>query len=192
MWYYKVRPSCANEGSFSKASFPYRIIASYNDKENLQVSPNQYRWRRLPVPDKDKKVTFIEGLVSLMGAGEPSLKQGVSIYGYSANASMDKTAFYNSDGDFLIVPHSGTLYLKTLNGRLTVKPWEVAIIPRGIKFSVDLEGDSVGWVAETFGYHFSLPELGPIGANGLANPVHFQYPTAWFEDVKEEWRVRCV
>jgi homogentisate 1,2-dioxygenase len=57
-----------------------------------------------------------------MGSGEPSLKQGISIYAYSANESMNKTAFYNSDGDFLIVPHIGTLYVKTLNGLITVKP----------------------------------------------------------------------
>ena len=57
-----------------------------------------------------------------MGAGEPSLKQGISIYAYSANSCMDKTAFYNSDGDFLIVPHHGTLYIKTLFGKLTVRP----------------------------------------------------------------------
>lgn len=64
----------------------------------------------------------MQGLVSLLGAGEPSLKQGISIYAYSANTSMGKTAFYNSDGDFLIVPHKGTLYVRTLTGRLVVKP----------------------------------------------------------------------
>jgi homogentisate 1,2-dioxygenase len=85
------------------------------------VHPNQLRWKRIPEA-KEEKVNFIEGLVSVMGAGEPSLKQGISIYVYSANSSMDKTAFYNSDGDFLIVPHHGTLYVKTLLGRLTVKP----------------------------------------------------------------------
>jgi homogentisate 1,2-dioxygenase len=73
-----------------------------------------------------------------MGAGEPSLKQGISIYVYSANDSMNKTAFYNSDGDFLIVPHKGTLNITTLNGKLTVKPREICVIPRGIKFSVDI------------------------------------------------------
>ena len=103
---------------------------------------------------------------------------------------MGKTAFYNSDGDFLIVPHKGTMFVRTLNGRLVVKPKEILIIPRGIKFSVDVEGEIKGWVAEVFGHHFSLPELGPIGANGLANPGDFESPTAWFEDKKEEWTVQ--
>jgi hypothetical protein len=125
-----------------------------------------------------------------MGAGEPTLKQGISIYAYSANVSMGKAAFYNSDGDFLIVPHKGTLFVRTLNGRLVVKPKEILIIPRGIKFSIDVEGEIKGWVAEIFGHHFSLPELGPIGANGLANPGDFESPTAWYEDKKEEWTVQ--
>ena len=95
---------------------------------------------------------------------------------------MNKTAFYNSDGDFLFVPFSGTLYVRTLTGRLTVKPKEILVIPRGILFSIDVEGEIKGWVAEIFGQHFTLPELGPIGANGLANPGDFEYPTAWYED----------
>ena len=110
------------------------------------------------------------------------MKQGISIYVYSANTSMEKTAFYNSDGDFLIVPHKGTLYVKTLCGRLTVRPREILVIPRGVTFSVELEGDARGWVAELFGHHLSLPELGPIGANGLANPGDFEFPVAWYED----------
>ncbi len=102
---------------------------------------------------------------------------------------MEKTAFYNSDGDFLIVPHSGTLYVRTLNGRLTVAPKEILVIPRGIKFSIDVTGEIKGWVAEVFGHHLGLPELGPIGANGMANPGDFEFPTAWFEDKKEEWLI---
>jgi len=73
-----------------------------------------------------------------MGAGEPTLKQGIAVYAYSANTSMNKTAFYNSDGDFLIVPQGGTLFIRTLFGKMTVAPWEIAIIPRGVKFSVDV------------------------------------------------------
>lgn len=178
VWYYKLRPS-AVEGQYQRSKHPFKIVASYLEKENLDYSPNQLRWK--PIPSvKEGSANFVQGLVSLMGAGEPSLKQGISIYAYSANASMGKTAFYNSDGDFLIVPHRGTLFVRTLNGRLVVKPKEILIIPRGIKFSVDVEGETKGWVAEVFGHHFSLPELGPIGANGLANPGDFESPAAWF------------
>ena len=108
-------------------------------KENIQSTPNQLRWNPIPSVKKGESVNFVEGMVSLLGAGEPSLKQGISIYAYSANKSMDKTAFYNADGDFMIVPHSGTLYVKTLTGRLTVRPKEFLIIPRGIKFSIDVK-----------------------------------------------------
>jgi homogentisate 1,2-dioxygenase len=87
----------------------------------LDYHPNQLRWKAIPSL-KEGSVNFVQGLVSLLGAGEPSLKQGISIYVYSANSSMEKTAFYNSDGDFLIVPQAGTLFVRTLNGRLTVKP----------------------------------------------------------------------
>lgn len=98
---------------------------------------------------------------------------------------MGKRSFYNSDGDFLIVPHSGTLYITTLNGKLTVKPREICTIQRGIKFTIDVDGPIKGWIAENFRGHLELPELGPIGTNGLANPKDFCYPTAWYEDVKE-------
>lgn len=169
---YKVRPSVI-EGQYSKSTYPYKIIASYLQKENIEFTPNQTRWNPIPSVKKDEEVNFVQGLTSLMGAGEPSLKQGIAIYAYSANKSMNKTAFYNSDGDFLIVPHSGTLHVKTLNGILVVNPKEIMVIPRGIKFSIDVKGEIKGWVCEIFGHHFTLPELGPIGANGLANPGDF-------------------
>ena len=87
----------------------------------MEFHPNQLRWKTIPTIKEDK-INFVEGIVSVMGAGEPSLKQGISIYVYSANISMNKTSFYNSDGDFLIVPHAGILYIKTLCGRLTIRP----------------------------------------------------------------------
>lgn len=126
------------------------------NSDNISFNPNQMRWR--PIPEvKEGKVNFIEGMVSIMGSGEPSLKQGISIYVYSANESMGKSAFYNSDGDFLIVPHVGVLRITTLFGKLTVKPKEICVIPRGVKFTVDVDGDSRGWIAEVFGHHLSLP-----------------------------------
>ena len=90
------------------------------------------------------------------------------------------------------MPHKGKLFVTTLMGKLVVEPKEILIIPRGIKFTVDVEGDIKGWIAELYGHHLSLPELGPIGANGLANPKDFLYPTAWFEDKKEEWTVHSL
>jgi len=51
-----------------------------------------------------------------------------------------------------------------------------------MRFSVAVDGASRGYIAEVFDTHFKLPDLGPIGANGLANPRDFETPTAWFED----------
>ena len=118
------------------------------------------------------------------------MKEGIAIYVYSANRSMDNTAFYNADGDFLIVPYHGTLYITTEMGKLVVEPWEIVIIPRGIKFQVEVEGQIKGWVAEIFRGHLELPELGFIGANGMALPKDFHAPVASFEDKKGEFKVR--
>lgn len=47
---------------------------------------------------------------------------------------------------------------------MNVSPGEVAVLPQGFRFAVDLpDGPSRGYVAEVFGTHFQLPELGPIG-----------------------------
>ena len=96
---------------------------------------------------------------------------------------------YNSDGDFLLVPQQGTLDIKTEFGNFTVEPNEIFIVPRGIKFSVGVSGSSRGYILETFDRHFELPDLGPIGANGLASPRDFKYPVASFEDTSGSWQV---
>ena len=88
------------------------------------------------------------------------LKDGIAIYLYSANTSMTNKAFYSSDGDFLIVPQTGTLFIQTEFGKLSVDPLEVCIIPRGIRFSVHVVGNVRGWVAEIFKGHFVIPSLG--------------------------------
>lgn len=93
----------------------------------------------------------------MAGAGEPTMKQGMAIYVYSANKSMIRECFYSSDGDFLIVPHSGTLYIKTNFGKLKVSPKEICVIPRGVKFAVEVVENVKGWVTECFGNHFTLP-----------------------------------
>lgn len=116
---------------------------------------------------------FVEGLVSVGGAGDPSLKNGLAIYLYSANKSMGNKSFFSSDGDFLIVPWEGEHFITTEFGLFTLKPREIIVIPRGIKFSVDCTSPIKGYISEIFKGHFKLPELGPIGANGLANPRDF-------------------
>lgn len=52
----------------------------------------------------------------------------------------------------------------------------------GMRFSVAVDGPTRGYIVEVFDTHFKIPDLGPIGANGLANPRDFEIPTAWYED----------
>lgn len=93
---------------------------------------------------------------------------------YACNANMEREAFYSSDGDLLIVPQEGTLLLKTEFGLLRVEPLEIVVVPRGIKFAVDLlDGKAKGYLCEVYKGHFILPDLGPIGSNCLANPRDF-------------------
>ncbi|CAH1400771.1 unnamed protein product [Nezara viridula] len=181
-WLYRIRPSVIH-GIFKKVD-QNRITINWNERP---PNPNQIRWRPFPLPSTN--VDFVEGIYTVCGAGDPRLRVGLAIHIYLANTSMKNKAFYNSDGDFLIVPQLGTLDIKTEFGRLIVEPNEICVIPQGIKFSVDLNGASRGYILEVFGSHFSLPELGPIGANGLAYAKHFEYPTARYEEIEEKYMI---
>lgn len=146
---------------------------------------------------KDKSVDFVNGLFHVAGAGCPQMKEGFGILQYTCNSSMKDSALCNSDGDMLIVPERGILVIQTEMGTMQVQPTEIAVIPRGIKFSVQLkdphqEGQHQqnneekltwrGYIAEIYHSHFVIPDLGPIGANGLANPRDFDVPVATYED----------
>jgi len=120
-----------------------------------------------------------------VGAGCPGMKDGLSISNYSCTESMtpNKKAMYSADGDILIVPQDGTLRITTEFGKLTVASQEICVVPRGVKFSVDLEAEKArGWICEVFKGHFAIPDLGPIGSNGLANERDFLAPVAAYED----------
>ncbi|RYD82426.1 MAG: homogentisate 1,2-dioxygenase, partial [Sphingomonadales bacterium] len=121
---------------------------------------------------------FVDGLTSFAG------NAGVGVHLYAANRSMERRAFFNADGELLIVPQQGRLKIVTELGLIDIDPLEVALIPRGVRFRVELpDGAARGYVCENGGHPFRLPELGPIGANGLANVRDFEMPAAWFEDV---------
>ncbi len=121
--------------------------------------------------------------MTVAGAGAPELRRGCAIHLYCANRDMDRRALYDADGDLLLLPQQGALTLLTELGPLAVAPGQIAIIPRGLVFSVLLDQPLArGYVAETYGRHFQLPERGPVGANGLADARHFQAPAAWYED----------
>jgi homogentisate 1,2-dioxygenase len=139
------------------------------------------RWDPLPMPVEP--TDFIDGLVTMAGNGDPHAQTGCGIHIYAANRSMSERFFYDADGELLIVPQQGRLRLATELGRLDVEPQEVAVVPRGIRFRVELlDGSARGYVCENFGVPFRLPEHGPIGSNGLANPRDFLAPSAWYED----------
>jgi homogentisate 1,2-dioxygenase len=144
------------------------------------VSPNQLRWSPLPIPDRP--TDFIDGLMTFGGNGSPQSQSGCGIHLYAANSSMTR-AFFDADGELLIVPQQGRLLLSTELGRLVVEPLQIAVIPRGLRFRVELlNGAARGYVCENFGAAFRLPDLGPIGSNGLAGERDFLAPVAWYED----------
>ena len=174
-WLYRIRPSVIHD---QFVPLPHEGLSKH---DSLRVDPNQFRWAPFEFPSSEA-MDFVDGLSMLCGAGDPSLKEGVSMYVYFANVSMQNRAMYNSDGDYLIVPQLGALTVRTEMGILHVEPCEIIVIPRGIKFSIEVEGPSRGYILEIFKGHFELPTLGPIGANGLANPRDFKAPVAAYED----------
>lgn len=144
--------------------------------------PNPLRWT--PFEDKNYQgKTFVTGQHLLASSGEPATKNGLAIYVYMFQESMKNSYMYNSDGDFLLVPQEGPLVIQTEVGCLSVRPGEICVIPRGITFSIQVDDaddtQKRGYLLEVYKGHFVLPELGPIGSNGLANARDFLYPVAW-------------
>jgi homogentisate 1,2-dioxygenase len=183
-WLYRIRPSVAHE-EFMLVTHENLSAPPFN---KLPTPPTQMRWD--PMPYSSQKCDFIQGLFTLAGNGSVEMMNGSAIHLYAANASMDNYFFYNSDGDFLIVPQEGCLRFKTEFGIIDIKPGEIAVLPRGIKFQVQLQdGKARGYICENFGLPFRLPELGPIGANGLASPRDFQMPMANFEECDGEFEL---
>ncbi|KAJ2758924.1 hypothetical protein IWQ57_006690, partial [Coemansia nantahalensis] len=153
------------------------------------TTPTQIRWLPFTIP-ASADVDFVDGMHTLAGAGDTALKSGLAVHVYAATASMERRAFCSSDGDMLIVPQQGRLDIATEFGPIMAAPNEIVVIQRGIRFSVALpDGPSRGYVLEVFDGHFELPDLGPIGANGLANPRDFQTPAARYEHTSDEWEI---
>ena len=147
----------------------------------VAVPPEPLRWN--PFPLATTATDFIDGLHTVVANGDADAQVGMAALVYAANQSMGRRALVNADGEMLLVPQQGRLHISTELGVLEVKPGEVALLPRGLAFKVELpDGDSRGYVAENYGAAFRLPELGPIGSNGLANPRDFLAPVAAFED----------
>jgi homogentisate 1,2-dioxygenase len=69
------------------------------------------------MPAQGEKIDFIDGLKSLAGNGDPTLREGLAIHIYTANESMENKAYCNNDGDFLILPSTGRLDVQTEFGQ---------------------------------------------------------------------------
>ncbi|MGC6328009.1 homogentisate 1,2-dioxygenase [Rhizorhabdus sp. FW153] len=172
-WLYRMRPA-ANHPPFRTYEGGTRLCAA--PYAEAPANPNRLRWDPLPPPTE--ATDFVDGLVTLAG------NAGIGIHLYAANRSMVDRAFFDADGELLIVPQRGTLHIVTEMGSLDVEPQQIALIPRGVRFRVELpDGEARGYICENHGAPFRLPDLGPIGANGLANVRDFETPVAWFEDI---------
>jgi len=183
-WFYRIRPSVMHK--------PYTPYSQPRIKStpfaNTPATPSQLRWDPLEYPAS--KVDIIDGILTMAGNGDTASWAGMAAHRYVATASMENRFFYNADGEMLFVPENGALMFRTEMGHLHVNPGEICVIPRGVKFAVDLpDGKARGYICENYGAHFTLPDLGPIGANGLANPRDFLYPVAAYEDKEGDFTV---
>jgi len=178
-WLYRLRPTAAHPPF---ADYRDASLLRSGPFDEVPPDPNRLRWDPLPLPEAP--VDFVDGLVTYGGNGDPATGTGIAIHLYAATKSMAGRVFFNADGELLILPQAGRLRLVTEMGVLTLAPGEIGVVPRGLRFRAELpDGTARGYVCENYGALFRLPELGPIGANGLANPRDFETPAAWFEDV---------
>ncbi len=183
-WLYRIRPSVAHK--------PFQPIEHERLRstpfDEVPAPPNQLRWTPIPIPAE--RTDFLDGLITMAGNGNAQTHTGVAIHIYVANASMTDRFFYNADGEMLIVPQLGRLRLATEMGVLEAGPGEIAVIQRGIRFRVELQDKQArGYICENCGALLRLPDLGPIGANGLANPRDFQAPVAAFGDREGDFQL---
>ena len=178
-WLYRMRPT-ADHRPFARYEGA-ALFAAATGSEPL--APNRLRWD--PPADLPNGTDFVDGMATMLVNRPPEDLEGVTVHLYRASCSMARRVFVDADGELLIIPSSGELRLITELGVLEVPPGSVALVPRGIKFRVELDGDCRGYVAENQGQPFRLPDLGSIGANGLANPRDFETPVARFEDSDE-------
>ncbi|HEY1365002.1 MAG TPA: homogentisate 1,2-dioxygenase [Xanthobacteraceae bacterium] len=181
-WFYRIRPSALHARGFAAVDCGLIRTAPCRGESELPIG--QLRWNPIAIPDEP--VDFLSGLRTIATCGDAALQLGMASHVYAATRSMGNRYFYNADGELLIVPELNGLRLRTECGLLEVAPGEICLVPRGLKFAVDLtERNARGYVCENYGAYFELPERGPIGANCLANARDFLYPRAAYEDLEE-------
>jgi homogentisate 1,2-dioxygenase len=182
-WTYRIRPSVLHK--------PFAQIDNGGWESSfteLAVTPNQLRWNPQPMPTDE--TDFIDGVTTVAGNGDLFAQTGIAIHIFAANKNMTGRFFYNADGEMLVVAEKNRVRFLTELGVLEIGSGEIAVLPRGLKFRVELpDGEARGYICENYGAQFRLPDLGPIGANGLANPRDFETPVAWFEDAEGEFEL---
>lgn len=185
-WLYRIRPSVRHAARFSPVDLPFWTSAPAPFAHDRAIG--QLRWGPPPIPNEP--LSFVEGVRSMTTAGDVNVHAGMSAGLYFVTRSMADDYFYDADGELLIVPQEGGLAFVTELGRIEVSPGEICVVPRGVKFKVELAGGPArGYLCETYGARFALPNLGPIGANCLANARDFLTPVAAFEDKEASCRL---
>ncbi|MCC6007583.1 MAG: homogentisate 1,2-dioxygenase [Rhodobacteraceae bacterium] len=185
-WCYRIRPSVQHVGRFCAIEMPFWKTAPHVLPG--VTSLGQYRWDPVPVPQE--RLTFVTGMRTMTTAGDVNTQVGMATHVYLVTGSMEDEFFYSADSELLVVPQAGRLRFRTELGVIDLEPQEIAILPRGMVFAVELlEGPARGFVCENYGDKFDLPYRGPIGANCLANPRDFKTPVAAFEDRDAPCRV---
>ncbi|MDO8456736.1 MAG: homogentisate 1,2-dioxygenase [Burkholderiaceae bacterium] len=175
-WMYRRQPSVVS-GRYQPYAQPHWTTGG---DSTIALPPEPMRWHPIALDSAD--VDFVDGVHTLAASGHAEAQSGLAAHVYLASCSMERRAFVNADGEMLFVPQQGRLVITTEMGVLAVKPGEIALVPRGVVFKVALpDGPSRGYLCENYGAQFRLPELGPIGSNGLANARDFQAPVAAFE-----------
>ncbi|HVJ62427.1 MAG TPA: homogentisate 1,2-dioxygenase [Tahibacter sp.] len=182
-WLYRLRPAAVH-----RPFAPFAHAQFHNRFDEAPATPNQLRWDPRPLPAEP--TDFLDGLHTMAGNGGAAAQAGVGIHVYAANRSMQGRFFYDADGELLIVPQLGRLRIATEFGVIDVEPQEIALVPRGVRFRVELvDAAARGYVCENFGASLRLPDLGPIGSNGLANPRDFLTPVAAYEDLEGDYEL---
>jgi homogentisate 1,2-dioxygenase len=180
-WLYRLRPS-AMHGPYRRISDGQLRSGPFDEAE---TPPNRLRWDPLPVKDGD----FVDCLITLAGSGDPASQAGLAVHIYRATRSMKDRYFYDADGELMFVPQQNQIRISSEYGILDAAPGEIAVVPRGTKFRVEVEGPVRGYLCENYGTPFRLPELGPIGSQGLAQKRDFLAPVAAYEDKRRKCQV---
>jgi len=185
-WFYRIRPSVL-QGDYQP--WQQNRVRTGPITE-VPTPPNMLRWDPIEMPGE--ATDFVDGLTTIAANGDAMAQTGMGIHLYCINKSMEARFFYCADGELLFIPQAGELLLRTECGQLTLSPGEIAVIPRGMKFAVDLLSDTArGYLAENYGAPLTLAERGPVGANGYANNRDFLYPSAAYEDVEGDFELLC-